>query len=192
MRGTSNPVARQIGKETFTIQDTIDELLLSLRKGGKVLNHKLEMDAFYRQAKDEALARKSGKDQMYFLNLGNRVVGPHRLEKLQEWVAIEVISPNLLVRGIRAETFVEMANLETFFQHGPALRKKLSEYRKRPLDEWWTQPVTARQITKLRFFDLPFVREGLTKGRASEYLENWSFIDPKKDAEYNEMKKAKE
>lgn len=193
MRGVVYPVAHQIGEESFTTQEVIDELLLALRKAGKSLNHKMASEPFLRQAKDEALARRAGAiHDTYLLKLAeNRIVGPHRLEKLQEWVGLEVISPHFEIRHWQAKSFVEMANLHGFFKFPSSVRRKITEQENLRKEERWLRPVTARQLNRLKFFELPFVREGITLGRASEYLDNWQYIDPKRNSEYEASKKKK-
>lgn len=167
------------------IQDIIDQLILDLLKKGTALSHKLEMEAWLQHATDEAHSRQAGNKQGYFVCLAaGRIVGPHRLEKLQEWVGLKVLCPKLLVQPERGTSNCPMEAIPDFHELGPRVKKKLEEYRKLRETDDWKKPVTDRQLRKLKYFELPFDREGLTKGRAGEYISCWTYLDPKKNQEY--------
>lgn len=121
----------------------------------------------------------------YFLCVrpGNPV-GPHKIDSLREWVEIGAISPDWRVCKEGEDSWVKVADIPKFYEFPPKLRERFDRYRNRPIERWWSDPATEKQLKKLRFFEIPFNASGLTKGRASELIDAFVTIDPVREEQY--------
>jgi GYF domain 2 len=127
------------------------------------------------------------KADRYFLCVrAGKAVGPHSLDSLREWVARSVISPDWQVCKEGGSDWINISAIPNFNNYPSKLRERIDRYRNTPPEVWWADKVTEKQIKKLEYFDIPFSREGLTKGRASELIEAFIQIDPAREQQYQD------
>jgi hypothetical protein len=114
-------------------------------------------------------------------------VGPHKLDSLREWVDRGIISPNWMVCCDGDEAWIRIADIPKFYIFPTKLRERLTRYQNREIEHWWADPVTEKQLKKLDYFEIPFSKDGLTKGRASELIDAFVAIDANREEEYQKQ-----
>ena len=112
------------------------------------------------------------------------VVGPHKLDHLREWVERGVISPESKVCLEGDDQWVALSSVPGFYDFPPALRERIEQSRNTEQEGWRLDPATDKQLSKLRYFGIPFDESGLTKGRASELIDAITKIDTRKEEAY--------
>ncbi len=113
-------------------------------------------------------------------------VGPHPLDALREWSHKGVISAELEVCREGDEHWTPISSIPNFYDLPSRLRERLERYRTRVPEAWWADPASEKQIRKLKYFEIPFDIDGLTKGRASELIDTFAVIDPGRAQEYED------
>ena len=111
-------------------------------------------------------------------------VGPHGIDAIREWVSDGIISPDWQVCLTGDKTWVSIKDIPGFYDFPAEVRTKIAALQERSHTRGWTGPATEKQITKLRFFDIPFDVDNLTKGRASELISAFISIDPDCEEQY--------
>ena len=113
-----------------------------------------------------------------------RVVGPHSLAALQEWVARGAVGSDWQVLRDGDEAWKPLGELLAGHDLPMALQRRIESAR-----QWNSHSQdrpTELQMFKLRYFQIPFAEEGLTRRRASEILECFAQIDPATERAYQD------
>lgn len=175
-------------EKDLDLVDKIEQAMLKCGKEGITFAHPLAQEKFVKRLREEVDFDRRKSNARYYVCLPDRILGPHRLERLQEWVALGLIPQDWPARQPEAKSTVALENIPGFFDFGPTLRKRLEESKEHP--QWWNDSVTKAQLRKLEFFRLPYPREGLTRGIASQFIECFVMLDPQSNKGYKEQKEA--
>jgi hypothetical protein len=124
---------------------------------------------------------------LYYLDIrrDGKGVGPHPPGSINSWLEDGRIAPDVPVRRIDQSnwtTFREIKRFANFLDKIPKLPPR--QYVK---GRWEDDPVTEKQLAKLRFFDLPFPSANLTKGVASRFIQFFVEVDPERQAAYQKL-----
>jgi hypothetical protein len=185
------PIFRESSKDVRAI---IFERIEETFAGGVIKRHadaeRWNAEAI-EDARSQVAERKQAKAQRWFLVINGRKLGSHRVDKLREWVALGVLSEETSAVGEKTGEKMRLGSIPHFSEYPPTLRKKLSEYAKVEKKEWMDAPATEAQLQRLDFFGLPYSKDGLTKGRASELIRHIAFIDPAREKQYTLAERVK-
>jgi hypothetical protein len=140
-------------------------------------------------ARAEAAEKKQEQGERYFVKLKGRTVGPHRLDKLREWVHAGVLGEEVLCVGVKSKSTCAIGDLPNFSEYPATLRRKLSVQKEKK--DWMSRLATENQVRRLDFFKIPYDKDGLTQGRAHELITHFNFLDPEREKQWNLVEKGK-
>ncbi len=133
------------------------------------------------------------KQPQYYISIRpNDVVGPHRLDTLREWVYLGFLPPETPACKEGEEVWTTIEQIARFSEFPPKLKERLTLRKNQPPQYWWSHPPSQKQLGKLAFFDIPFDRTTLTKGRASQLIDYFISIDPARETQYQNRPATKE
>lgn len=184
--GPDYSLTAPIGGEVKEVQTIIDAEIASLYRSGSCKKGR-DARLWIQEKIEDARARVfegRGTAQRYFVLVKDRELGPHRLDKLREWFALKILSGDTQVRGAKSGTTCAIKTIPNFKDYPPVLKRKLEDLKRESRPYWWNLAPTEAQARRLQFFDLPYVKEGLTRGRASMLITHFAFLDPKKEELY--------
>jgi hypothetical protein len=136
---------------------------------------------------DDAKPAAKRSIYQYYLDIrgDGKGVGPHIPGSINSWLENGRIAPDVPIRRIDQSnwtTFREIKRFANFLDKIPQLPPR--QYVK---DRWEDDPVTEKQLAKLRFFDLPFPQTNLTKGEASRLISFFVQVDPERETQYQKL-----
>lgn len=186
------PIFRESAKE---IRSIVFEKLERLHTA-EILKRGKDAEKWVAEEIEDARAavaeRKQSKIQRYYLKLRGRTVGPHRLDKLREWVHFKILSEDVIaIEAGERKSQYSIGAIPNFREYPASLRRKLAASAAEPPKDWHAKSATDNQIRRLDFFDIPYEKKGLRQGRASELITQFAFIDPEKEKQYNLTEKGK-
>lgn len=111
------------------------------------------------------------------------VVGPHSLDRLREWLAIGAISADAQICPEGEQEWVVLQSIPKI-DFLPAKIRERIEHRREQMRNWRSQPATEKQLTKLKYFEIPFDANNLNKARASELIDCFMNMDPAREDQY--------
>lgn len=175
-----------LAKESPVVQSIVDEMILEQYKTGipiKPLSHKAWIDGKI----IEARARAAKETDKYFIIIGERKLGPHRLDLLRQLVAQDVLDEGLLVQPEKGSRATPLGFMPEFWDFPPDVVRRVEEIRKKQRSQPIEAP-TPKQMLKLDFFQIPFPIAGMTRVRASEFLDAFMILDPETETCYHKGK----
>lgn len=175
-----------ISKETREVQAIVDAEIARMCRASVVKKGKDEA-AWVQEMIEDArsrVAEQRSPGLRFYVLIGGRTLGPHRLDKLREWHALGVLAPETLTKTSKSGEEQPLTKIPRFLVMPTPLRKRLDEQRKAPLPDWWNLEPTEAQLKRLAFFDLPYEKKGLTRGRASVLITHFAFLDPGKEEQW--------
>jgi hypothetical protein len=109
---------------------------------------------------------------------------------INTWLEDRRISGETLCRRIDGDTWVKLSEIKRFSN----FLSKLASLPPREVvkDSWENDPATKEQLKRLAFFDLPFPETNLPQGEASELIEFFANVDPKRQEQYQNQPGAEE
>lgn len=117
----------------------------------------------------------------YYLSIrsadNDPIVGPHTQKAIRLWLALGVIGSDWPCSRGEGFPWIRVEEIPGIARTTVELERRVADFR---IGEgaWWTQPATEAQLRRLRYFEIPFQEDGLTKGRASLLIEVFSQVDP--------------
>lgn len=164
-----------LSKESPEVQAIVDEMILENLRAGVTVDE-LAKPAWMNAAIVEARARSAKQSDRYFIVIGDRRLGPHRLDLIRQWVAQDVLDEGLLVQPEKGTRLSTLGFMPEFWDFSPEIHERVDEVR-RKVREAPMEPPTKKQLLKLEFFELPYPKEGLHRARASEILDVFMVLD---------------
>jgi hypothetical protein len=126
------------------------------------------------------------RDCRFYLSLrSGETFGPFNRTQINLWVRSNILSPHALVFEDGDSAWKTLSEINGLFENGCPSAKITSRIKsRRELPFWWNDEVTPKQIARLDYYEIPYEKLGLTKGRASELIDFMKIADPVREEQY--------
>ena len=121
----------------------------------------------------------------YFLSLRpGQINGPYKKSSLQLWYYRGFLAGETLVCAEGQQDWVPITSIPKLDAISKDVSKKLTAATDEPVQKWWNDAASEKQLAKLHYFEINFPEEGLTKKQASDLIGFFSDADPEKEQQY--------
>jgi len=121
----------------------------------------------------------------YYLSFRpGQINGPYKKAFLQLWYHRGFLGGETLVCAEGQQAWSPLSLVPKLDEIPKYVSKKIKDATEEPPQKWWNDPASERQLAKLRYFEIRFPQEGLTKKQASDLIEFFIEIDPENEQQY--------
>jgi len=112
------------------------------------------------------------------------VVGPHSLNHLREWLAVGAITSSAQVCKEGEQNWIPLSDVPKIDFTPASVRERIERRRAQMNHSWHSAPASEKQLFMLKYFEIPFDVNDLTKVHASELIDCFTAIDPGREEQY--------
>lgn len=175
----------RLAEETEEVQQIVDEMIEANHVAGIVIDD-LAKPAWMTAAIIKARALSLRQPDLYWVIIGQKKLGPHRLDLIRLWVAQDIVKEDWLLQPEKGTTTTPVGFLPGFWETPEDVKSELRHIKNR-IGALPDNPPTPKQLEKLDFYGLPYPQE-IRRPRASEILDVFMVLDPATEQRWQKLK----